>query len=74
MRPSKAVLSVTPYWAYLMKMTVELNISAGTYWKVYVCDCRRGMDWRMDVLAPFGSTDTYSAIADLRTLQITSTR
>jgi hypothetical protein len=30
-----------------------------------LCDCRRGMDWILDLLAPLGTTSNYSVIADL---------
>jgi formate dehydrogenase maturation protein FdhE len=32
------------------------------------------MDWRMELLTQLGTTSNYSAIADLHTLQISSTR
>jgi hypothetical protein len=41
---------------------------------VCVCDYRRGIDWRMDLLTPFGTKDTYSDFAVLHILQIISTR
>jgi hypothetical protein len=36
------------------------------------CDCRRGMDWILDLLTPLRAASTFSATANLHTLQITT--
>jgi hypothetical protein len=38
-----------------------------------VCDYRRGMDWKFDLMTRLGTTSICSAISDLHTLQITWT-
>jgi hypothetical protein len=36
------------------------------------CDCRRDLDWILDLLTPLGTTSNYSATTNLHTLNITA--
>jgi hypothetical protein len=63
-------------WLQAAALTTNLNTErTEIIVTIYMCDCRRVMDWWMNSLTTYklGTKNNYNPIADLHSLQITRT-